>query len=98
LANGDHDQFAGGRFGIRPVEGRGGTLRLFAGRLAVGEDLEPFGTVTVKSYVALSRRLSSTGYQVADPVGCDNVTTPSCVGIQPEMPSTLSLIGFGVPA
>src|SRR3954449_6043352 len=57
----------------------------------------PFGTVTVKSYVALSWVVSLTGYQVADPNGWDSATAPSWVAIQPETPSDGSLISCGTP-
>ena len=44
----------------------------------------PFGTVTVKSQVAKSLRLSFTGSQLGVPCGSFTTYAPSSVGIQPS--------------
>jgi hypothetical protein len=46
--------------------------------------VSPFGTVTVKSQVAKSFRLSFTGIHVGAPCGSLTTYAPSSVGIQPS--------------
>ena len=58
----------------------------------------PAGTLIAKSYVALSRGLSLTGYQPGEPCGSLTTNAPSSVGIQPSIDLSGSLIGLGFPA
>src|SRR5262245_36649428 len=47
--------------------------------------VKPAGTVTVKSYVALSRGLSLAGYHAGERCGSLTTNAPSSVGTQPSM-------------
>ena len=60
--------------------------------------VNPSGTVTRKSYVALSRGLSFTGYQPGDPCGSLTTNAPSSVGTQPSIDVSGSVTTFGTPA
>src|ERR671914_246711 len=53
----------------------------------------PAGTVTSKSYVALSFGESFTGYQPGDPCGSLTTNAPSWVGIQPSIELSGSTTG-----
>ena len=60
--------------------------------------VSPSGTVTLKSYVALSRGLSLTGYQAGEPCGSPTTKAPSSVGTQPSIEPSGSVTTVGVPA
>ena len=60
--------------------------------------VRPSGTVTAKSYVALSRGLSLTAYQPGEPCGSPTTKAPSLVGIQPSLDPSGSTTTLGVPA
>ncbi len=57
--------------------------------------VSPAGTVTVKSYVALSRGLSLTGYHPGDPCGSPTTKAPSSVGTQPSIDPSGSVTTAG---
>ena len=59
--------------------------------------VNPSGTVTAKSKVALSRGLSLHGYQPGDPWGSLTTKAPSSVGIQPSIDWSGSTITSGTP-
>ena len=58
----------------------------------------PFGTVTLKSHVAKSLRLSFTGSQLGVPCGSFTTKAPSSVGIQPSRAWSGSRMLFTWPA
>src|SRR5262245_58040325 len=60
--------------------------------------VRPFGTVTVMSYVALSRGLSLTGYHPGDPCGSPTTNAPSSVGTKPSIELSGSVMTIGTPA
>src|SRR5215207_96236 len=57
----------------------------------------PAGTVTVKSYVALSRGLSLAGYQPGEPCGSPTTNAPSSVGTNPSIDPSGSVMTCGTP-
>ena len=57
----------------------------------------PAGTLTAKSYVALSRGVSLTGNQPGAPWGSLTTNAPSSVGIQPSLDPSGSTISCGCP-
>src|SRR6185312_12771932 len=46
--------------------------------------VRPWGTLTLKSKLALSRGLSFAGYQAGEPCGSPTTNAPSSVGTQPS--------------
>src|SRR5215210_8573379 len=60
--------------------------------------VNPSGTVTEKSNVALSLGVSLTGYHAGEPCGSPTTNAPSSVGTQPSIDSSGSLTTDGVPA
>lgn len=59
--------------------------------------VSPFGTVTVRSYAALSLGWLLPGNQAIDPVGSPRASAPSSVGSQPSSDSSGSVMVFGDP-
>src|SRR6185295_11703825 len=59
--------------------------------------VRPAGTVTEKSYVALSCGLSLHGNQPGEPCGSPTATEPSSVGTQPSIDWSGSVTTVGVP-
>src|SRR5215217_5674719 len=60
--------------------------------------VNPSGTVTEKSNVALSLGVSLTGYHAGEPCGSPTTNAPSSVGTQPSIDSSGSVTTDGVPA
>src|SRR5512132_1392132 len=67
-------------------------------RMPFAMTVSPSGTVTRKSYRALSRGLSFTGYQPGEPCGSPTTNAPSSVGTQPSIDPSGSVMTGGVPA
>src|SRR5262245_10322493 len=70
---------------------------VFETRTPLAIAVSPAGTEMLKSYVALSRGLSFTGYQAGEPWGSPTTKAPSSVGIQPSIDWSGSVTTAGVP-
>ena len=70
---------------------------VFETRTPLAMTVSPAGTETLKSYVALSRGLSFTGYQPGEPCGSPTTNAPSSVGTQPSGEPSGSITTVGVP-